>query len=261
MADDALTPPPLDPRPEPPANQPPNQPATQSLNQPPFGPSRRVLLFGLPATVALTGLATTTAGQARAANVVPPGDDYVDQAFNGLASYVLPGSDPYSVQQARTSTLPGGVAAGTADMLKATYDHAIAVSIAPQLGADLPGAGGVAVVLDVATRSKYLLESTGPFGHPFANLSYDRKAQVLAGLDTDTALRGSPIGYAFNTFSTLAALGCFTETGVLDPTTRRLTGTPVGWTRSRYGGVSNGWPELKGYWQGRTSVGDPGPEG
>jgi hypothetical protein len=233
--------------------------ATDALNPSPAGPSRRALLLGVPATVTALTLTGLSATKADAANVVVPGgDDYVDQGFNALAAYVLPGNDPYSVQQANTSALAGGVAAGTADMLKATYDDAFNVSVAPTLGVNLPGAGGIAVVLDIATRGKYLLQSFGPFQHPFANLTYAQKAQVLAALDESTLLRGSPIGFAFGTFITLATLGAFTETAVFDPSTRRLTGIPVGWQRSKYGGVSNGWPEYKGYWQGRTSVSDPG---
>ena len=216
----------------------------------PAAVSRRGVLAGTGAAIALTSLSPAPA---RAAV-----DDYVTAAFNGLASYVLPGDDAYSVRQARTRSGPGGVAAGTAGHLKLGYDRAITVAAAPPFGVNAPGALGIALVLDVFTKTHYPLESIGPFLHPFANLTHDRKAQVLADLDRDPILVRLPIGYGFNTIITLTALGCFSEFGVFDPVTRRLTGVPVGWQLSKHPGVSNGWPEFQGYWAGRRQAIDPG---
>jgi hypothetical protein len=217
------------------------------------GPSRRAVIAGVPAAAALTAAAARPA----AASPVPT-DDYVAQGFNGLASYVLPGNDPYSAQQGRTATTPGGVAAKAADVLEVTYDQAIGVPIAPSLEINAPGAGGVVLLLDLFTRTRYFFESIGPFDHPFANLTWDRKGLVLADLDQQPVLQGTPLGYAFGTFVTLAAFASYSEGGVYNRTTRVLSGRPVGWDLSNYGGVSDGWPEFQGYWDGRTSVSDPG---
>ena len=84
---------------------------------------------------------------------------------------------------------------------------------------------------------------------------------MLGDLDNDPLLAGSPIGYAFGTPITLAAFGAYGEAGVYDRATGRLTGRPVGWDLAQYDGVSDGWPELRGYWKGRTSVTDPGVPG
>ena len=43
---------------------------------------------------------------------------------------------------------------------------------------------------------------------------------------------------------------------MFDPDTKQLTGTPVGWTLTGYGGASDGWDELRGYYQGRREVHD-----
>jgi hypothetical protein len=202
----------------------------------------------MPATAALIAWSTSTATAAT--------DDYLAQAFKALAAYVVPGNDEYSAQQRLTAPRPGGVAAGTDEMLEETYDKAIAVGIAPLFEANLPGAAGVALLLDVFTRARYPEEPTGPFQHPFANLGHGQKALVLADLDTEQLLEDSPIGYAFGTIITLTAFGCYGERGVYNPQTRVLKGRPVGWDLAQYDGVSDGWPELRGYWAGRTSVPD-----
>jgi hypothetical protein len=214
----------------------------------PPGPARRAVLTAVPAAVATTALAAPPA-------VAATPDDAVTQALKALAAYVLPGDDPYSVQQRLTRPGPGAVAAGTDRMLRTTYDKALGIGVAPSLQVRAPGALGVALLLGVVARSRFLVESlAGPFAHGFANLSHGRKAQVLAGIDLDPALEGSPIGYAFGTLVTLTAFGAYSEAGVLDPVTRRLTGRPVGWDLARYEGVSDGRPEFRGYWKGRTSA-------
>ncbi|HST82261.1 MAG TPA: hypothetical protein VLL08_11045 [Kineosporiaceae bacterium] len=215
----------------------------------PAGVRRRTVLLGAPAAAALIAWSTPTAAGAA-------DDDYLAQAFKALAAYVVPGSDEYSKQQRLTTQRPGGVAAGTDVMLEETYDKAIAVGIAPLFEVNLPGAAGVALLLDVFTRVRYPEQPSGPFQHPFANLGHSQKALVLADLDTEQLLEDSPIGYAFGTIITLTAFGCYGERGVYNPQTRVLRGRPVGWDLAQYDGVSDGWPELRGYWGGRTSVPD-----
>jgi hypothetical protein len=210
---------------------------------------RRTVLLCVPvgAAAALAVWSTPAAGAAA--------EDYPAQAFKALAAYVVPGDDAYSVQQGLTAARPGGVAAGTDVMLRETYDRAIAIGIAPAFAVDLPGAVGVALLLDVFTRARYPQVAAGPFPHPFANLRHGHKALVLADIDSAQLLEDSVIGYAFGTLITLAAFGCYGERGVYDPATRTLRGRPVGWELARYDGVSDGWPELRGYWAG-TSVPD-----
>jgi hypothetical protein len=49
-------------------------------------------------------------------------------------------------------------------------------------------------------------------------------------------------------------MGAWSERQTFDPKTRVLTGRPPAWDRSNYGGVSDGWPEFIGYFEGRTEV-------
>lgn len=52
------------------------------------------------------------------------------------------------------------------------------------------------------------------------------------------------------------SFGSYSEWAVRDAGTRQLRSTPVGWQLTGYGGVSDGWPELLGYYQDRTAVSD-----
>jgi len=218
------------------------------------GVRRRTVLRWVPvsAAAALAGWPAPAAGAA--------GEDYPAQAFKALAAYVVPGDDAYSVQQGLAVARPGGVAAATDVMLRETYDLAIAVGIAPAFAVNLPGAAGVALLLDVFTRARYPQVAAVPFAHPFANLRHGQKALVLADIDTAQLLEDSVLGFAFGTLITLAAFGCYGERGVYDPATRTLRARPVGWELARYDGVSNGWPEFRGYWAG-TSVPEPADVG
>lgn len=215
----------------------------------PSGTSRRTALLGVPSTAALLALSARPAAAA-------PGDDYLAQGFKALAAYVVPGDDEYSVQQGLTAPRPGGVAAGADVMLEETYDLALPVAVAPGLQVNLPGAATFALVLELFARRRYPLEVIGPFVHPFANLTHTRKALVLDDIDAEQLTEDSALGYAFGSLTTLAAFASYGERGVFDPATGTLRERPVGWDLSGYDGVSNGWPELRGYWEGRTSARD-----
>jgi hypothetical protein len=230
------------------------EPEPPDATTPPSGlVTRRAVLAGVPATAALTAAVPGPS----AATV--QGDDYTAQALKALAAYVVPGNDAYSTQQGLTTAQPGGVAAGTDRMLRHTYDEALAVGVAPALQINAPGALGLALVLELYARARYFWESySGPYEHGFANLAHAKKAQVLGDLDRDALLAATPIGYAFGTLITMAAFGAYSEYGVYDAASRRLTGRPVGWALAQYDGVSDGWPEFHGYWKGRTAVSDPG---
>jgi hypothetical protein len=214
-------------------------------------PSRRTLLIATPAAALVTSLA---AGQTPASAATT--DESVMAAFNGLASYVLPGDDEYSRRQARTRPGPGGVAAGAAGHLYDCYQHAFAAAINTKYGVNLPAPQLISAILDAFSRTRYLIESIGPLKHPFANLTHPGKARVLADIDEQPLLRGLPVGFGFNTIITLTGLGCYSEYGVFDQRTRTLTGRPVGWELSNHAGVRNGWPEFIGYWRDVPQVPD-----
>ena len=105
---------------------------------------------------------------------------------------------------------------------------------------------------------------------PFARLSWRDKAKVFELLESpgDDALRmiseriKEPVTRTLIGYLQLAGLGLLAFTGlgaysewaVRDPATRTLRAQPVGWRLSRYGGVSDGWDEFKGYYQGRKEA-------
>jgi hypothetical protein len=112
----------------------------------------------------------------------------------------------------------------------------------------------------------------GRFLSPFARLPFAGKAQVFAllegpdsdlvaalGTDLPPDLLGAVVG-VLRTFAAplleLPALCTYSEAHVFDPATRTITGRPVGWDLTGYAGVSDGWDELRGYYQGRREVRD-----
>jgi hypothetical protein len=130
----------------------------------------------------------------------------------------------------------------------------------------------IAMLLNLLATQVDARSIEGRFLSPFARLSFGDKAQVFAllegpeadligALDTDLPqdLLGSVIG-VLRTFGAplleLPALVTFSEAQVFDPATRTLTGRPVGWDLMGYRGVSDGWDDFRGYYQGRTEVSD-----
>jgi len=117
---------------------------------------------------------------------------------------------------------------------------------------------------------------SGPYpASPFANLSFDGKAEAFRILEEDVAsvvalLDGNLTEPARESLSGLlkfvagallefAAFGSFSEFGVFDKATRALTGTPVGWSLSGYLAETGfqpveGWGDFKGYYQNRKEV-------
>lgn len=130
----------------------------------------------------------------------------------------------------------------------------------------------VALLLNLVATQVNPLAVSGPFVSPFARLSFAEKAQAFAlieGPDADLValldtelpepLRASVSGllrFVGGALLEFPAFGAYNERAVFDPGSRTLTGTPVGWTLTGYGGVSDGWDELIGYYQDRTEVSD-----
>lgn len=212
----------------------------------PTSTTRRRFLTGAAAgtgALLVTGAAPPTASAAA----------FLEDTFNGVAAFVVPGNDRYSRHQRVATNLPGGVDAQAGRAVRETVDAAIPLVIGEgELAA--PGALGIALLLETLSISRNPLSVVGPFSSPFANLSFTKKRQVLQDLDNTPLLAQSSIEFAANAVITLAALGAYSEVAKFDPRTRTLTGRPIGWDLSKYGGVSDGWPEFIGYYQDRTEV-------
>jgi hypothetical protein len=162
--------------------------------------------------------------------------DLTHDTINGLLAFVLPGSDLWSLAQGVSTADPGGVDAGVVDVLIATIDES--TPFVPSFSAQ------VALILNG------LAQSVNPGGggtlvSPFANLSFAQKAAVFQIMDATPALE--LFGGLLPLF---VAFFCYSEAGVLDPATRKLTGQPLGWTLCHYQGVADGRDEFLGYFPG-----------
>jgi hypothetical protein len=136
----------------------------------------------------------------------------------------------------------------------------------------IPLSLAVALLLNLVATQVNPLAVSGLFLSPFARLSFSQKAQAFAlieGPDADLValldtelpepLHESVSGllrFVGGALLEFPAFGAYNERAVFDAGTRQLTGTPVGWTLTGYGGASDGWDELIGYYQGRTEVSD-----
>jgi hypothetical protein len=162
----------------------------------------------------------------------------VQQTFEGLVAYVVPGPDRYSRRQGQRSRTPGGVDAGGADVLIHTLDAFIA--------SRPPFSTTVAAFLNGLSPQR-----RGPFRSRFANLSFREKRAVLDAL-TSSSEEG--IRFLGGNLPGLAAFACYSEARAFDRRRRRLRGRPVGWRLSRYDGIAEGRAELKGYFRGRKQA-------
>ncbi len=167
----------------------------------------------------------------------------ITDALNGVLAFVVPGGDSYSVQQGLTHATPGGVEAYAELPLEFGLNVA---GLAPPPFDTLSEL--VAYVLGSVTPYVNPAPS-GPFSSPFANLSFAEKAAVFSIMESGMA--GAELVPLANSLMVYAGLMSFSEAGVLNPYTRELMATPVGWTISSYGGISDGHKEMKGYFRGR----------
>lgn len=179
---------------------------------------------------------------------------FVDHSFDGLAAFVVPGNDRYSKQQRLTAPGHGGVDAMAGRVVKETLDAAIPLTVSDHGQLPAPGALGVALLLESLALHVNPIAVFGPFASPFANLTWTQKRAVLQQLDNQPLLNRASIEFAGGAVVTLAALGAYSERAVFDRRSGELRGTPIGWTASNYGGVSDGWDEFIGYHQGRQEV-------
>lgn len=167
--------------------------------------------------------------------------DLVHDTLNGLVAFVVPGPDAHSVHQGLSTPEPGGIDANITDALIQTLDGSAPFFPVPF------SAVVVSILNDVAQ-----LFSPPPdpmFPSSFARLSFLQKVQVFAimeGIDPLKPLAG--------VLPSVVAFLSYSEAGVFEPVMRTLTGQPVGWTISNYGGVADGRDDFQGYFQNRRRV-------
>ena len=167
------------------------------------------------------------------------GSSLVHESLDGLAAYVVPGADAFSVAQGVTASGPGAVAARATDGFIDVVD-ALAPVTAPGNSAT------VAAVLNGLAGQLDPRNSTPGFRSQFAGLSLERKHAVFARLERDPS---EALRYLAAVAPALMALLTYSEYGVFDRRTHRLSGRPVGWRISHYGGAADGHDELRGYYR------------
>ena len=170
--------------------------------------------------------------------------DVVHETMSGLVAFIVPGPDRYSRAQGEVSKKPGGIAAGTTKALIETLDLF------------LPGASvTVTAILNSTAEQLDPGIVPGKFKSAFANLAFAQKAEVFRRIEALDYPEAGALRFLGGNLPGLVAFLAFSEAGVLEPKKRKLKRRPVGWTLTRYPGVSNGRPELKGYFQGRREAG------
>lgn len=165
--------------------------------------------------------------------------------------------------------LPGSLI-GLLPLPVETLDDALAALLESE--ETIPLSLVVALLLNLVATQANPLAVSGLFLSPFARLSFREKAAAFAlveGPDADLValldtqlpepMRASVSGllrFVGGALLEFPAFGAYSERAVLDPATRTLTGTPVGWQLTAYQGVSDGWDDFIGYYQDRTRVED-----
>jgi hypothetical protein len=226
------------------------------MTEPGQGFTRRVLLERagmLGAATALAQLPALLDAHGLLDEALAQSSDLVVDTFNGLAAFILPGDDPYSVAQGQSAGSPGGVGSGAVPVLIQNLDDYVPLAaLGP--GATLPASGGVATLLNAYANQVNPAASNGSFPSPFARLSFEEKAQVFQRIESDPAYDGTEFKFVGGILPGFISFLIHSEAGVFDPVRRDVKSTPVSWTLSRYSGPSEGHPEFRGYWRGRMAA-------
>lgn len=209
------------------------------------GISRRLFLARSTLATAAAAVAPTLlirSGNAHAA-MLPP--EAVRDALNGVLAFVVPGGDPYSVQQGLTHATPGGVEA----YAELPLEFGLNQGVAPPPFDTLSEL--IAFTLNSVTA--YVNSAvTGPFASAFANLSFAEKAAVFQIMESGVA--GAELVPLANSLLLYAGVMTYSEAPVLNPMTGELAMTPVGWILSSYDGVADGHADYQGYYRGRRAA-------
>lgn len=217
---------------------------------------QRGALAGLAAALAQLPAMLGAKGLLEAALAQP--SDLLTDTFNGLLAFIAPGNDEYSRHQGQSTNRPGGVGSNAVETFIYDLDHFVPASVFGAQGATLPSSGGVATLLNLYA-TEVNPAAAGTFPSPFARLSFREKAEVFQRFESDPQWEGSELRFVAGILPGFITFLTFSEAGVFDATRRSMKSRPVGWQLTNYAGPSDGWPELRGYYQGRRKVKGAGP--
>jgi hypothetical protein len=212
------------------------------------------------------------------ADPVPGGIDADGTAFllNALDNFFPIPAEPLTLLVQALATglsdkvplLPAGLNLNLSAPLELTtaLDQVLAGLVG--LNGAVPLSEMVALLLNFLASTVDPAAITGSFLSPFSNLTFAQKASVFELLETDSVsvaqmidgnlpepLQESLSGllaFLAGALLEFSAFGSYSEFGAFDPTSRQLTGVPVGWRTSNYLVDTNfvpveGWDEFQGY--------------
>jgi hypothetical protein len=212
----------------------------------------RAGLLGLAA--ALAELPSVLGARGLLEQALAQSADMTTDTLNGLAAFVLPGDDEYSVAQGQSHAGPGAIAAGTVPALIQALDGYVPATTVAAGDRSLPASGGVATLLNSYAMQVNPAAIGGGFQSAFARLSFDEKAEVFRRFESDPALADTEVRFVAGILPGFAAFLAFSEVGVYDPAQRALARRAVGWDIAGYGGPVEGNRELRGYWKGHKTA-------
>jgi hypothetical protein len=193
---------------------------------------------------------------ARAIAATPLPADVVRDTLKGLLAFVLPGDDAYSVAQGESARGPGSIGGGSLEPLIRMLDNFVPAGFFGATDATLPGSQIVAGLLNQLALRVDPSARHGPFLSPFARLSFREKGEVFRRFEADRGVNElePELKFVAGILPASAAFTSFSEAGVFDRRTRRLTRRPVGSAISGYGGPAEGHADFRGYFQGRRAA-------
>jgi hypothetical protein len=218
--------------------------------------SRRAFLAGtggLGLSLALAGLPDALARHGWLDVAAAQDGDLTSDTISGLAAFIIPGDDPFSVAQGVSTPEPGAVGAGTVPAIIDALDKFVpAPLVAGSTGLTVPAAGGVAALLNAIALQVNPGASSGSFLSPFARLSFNEKGEVFRRFESDPTLADTEFRFVAGILPGFVGFLGYSEAGAYE--NGKLSGTPVGWQLSGFAGPAEGWNELKGYYRGRRSA-------
>lgn len=170
----------------------------------------------------------------------------IHDTFDGLAAFVVPGSDPYSSAQGVVAEEPGAVNAGVTDIFVTVIDRAV-----PSAAQGPSSSAAVASLLNQVAQ-KVSPSATGSFPSFFSRLTFIEKAAVFQFIEGDQSML--PFRRIGGILAFFVAFLFYSEASTFDFATRKLGGRPAGWVASNYAGVSDGSCEFLGYFQNRRQA-------
>jgi hypothetical protein len=227
--------------------------AEGGFSEDPRALSRRAFLAaggGLGLSVALAGLPEALARHGWLDVAAAADSDLTSDTISGLAAFIIPGDDEYSVAQGVSTAEPGAVGAGAVPKTIEALDRYVpAPLVAGSSNLTIPASGGVASLLNAIALQVNPSASAGGFASPFARLSFAEKGEVFRRFESDPTLADTEFRFVAGILPGFIGFLGFSEAGVYE--NGKLSAVPVGWRLSNYGGPREGWKELKGYYRGR----------